>query len=357
MISLFKPASTGYIGVDISGSHIKMIELSQARNTLRVERYRIEPLPEGAYSDNIVTDPEKLGDALRKCWTQLGTKTKTLALAMPSAHISSKKIKVPSGLSEKDIIEQVEVEVSNFVPVAREEIYLDFQVIGPSKTEGMDDVFVAVTKKHNVEQLLEAVESAGLVARILDIESNPIMHALNEMLPDMENQGADLNIMVADLGSEHSNFLVYRNRELLHAQDVNTIGTGLKQTIQSMYSITTTQAEQLMINPDLFMSHFPSYETEILQPFLDSQAMEISRQIQAFERAGHTGTVDVIVLSGGIASLDGLDEAIRERTNVDTIIANPMAACELAPRIDPNQLLNEVPRLMVCFGLALRSFV
>lgn len=357
MISLFKPASTSYIGVDISSSHVKMIELTGTRTNIRVERYHIESVTEGAYTDNLVTDPEKLGEDLRRCWLKLGTRTKTLALAMPSAHVSTKKIEVPSGLSEREVSDIVEAEVINFVPLPRVEINVDFQVTGPSKHEGSDEVFIAVTKRQNVEQLVLAAQSAGLVPRVLDIESNPIMHSLNEMLPDFEDNGDDANIMVVDLGNEHSNFLVYRNRELLYSFDANTAGLGLRQTIQSNYGVSPSQALALMMNPEDHSDEFPNYETELLQPFLDGQALEIFRQIQAFERAGHPGGVKHIVLIGGIAAIFGLEDAVRERTNVDTIVANPMASCTLSSRIDPNQLLNEAPRLMVCFGLALRSFV
>lgn len=357
MISLFKPASTSYIGVDISGSHVKMMELTGTRTKIRVERYHVESVPEGAYTDSLVTDPEKLGEALRKCWQYLGTKTRTLALAMPSAHVTTKKIEVPSGIPEREVFDLVEAEVANFVPVARVDINVDFQIVGPAKKEGYDEVFIAVTKRHNVEQLLLATHHADLTARILDIESNPIMHSLNEMLPDLENNGEDANIMVADLGSDHSNFLVYKNRELLYSMEVNTVGLGLRQTIQNTYGLPPVQATQMMINPEPFLEQHPNYVADILQPFLDSQAMEITRQIQAFERAGNPGGIKHIVLAGGIAALVGLEDAVRERTGIDTLIANPMAACSLAPKIDPNNLLNEAPRLMVCFGLALRSFV
>ena len=55
--NLFKAKSPPLIGVDISSSSVKMVELADAgRGKIRLDRYAIEPLPKDAVVDgNIVS--------------------------------------------------------------------------------------------------------------------------------------------------------------------------------------------------------------------------------------------------------------------------------------------------------------
>jgi len=66
--------------------------------------------------------------------------------------------------------------------------------------------------------------------------------------------------------------------------------------------------------------------------------------------------VDVIVLSGGNASIPEINEFIEDKTKIKTVIANPFASVSLAHRIDSKALTDDAPALMIACGLALRSF-
>ncbi len=83
--SLLKPKSPPLIGVDISSSSVKMVELTgSGRGRYRLERYTIEPLPKDAVVDGNIMNLEEVGDALRRGWKRMGTRAKNLAMALPS---------------------------------------------------------------------------------------------------------------------------------------------------------------------------------------------------------------------------------------------------------------------------------
>ena len=62
----------------------------------------------------------------------MGTRLKTVALALPSAAVITKKITVPAEQREDDLIFQVETEANQYIPFALDEVNLDFQVVGPT---------------------------------------------------------------------------------------------------------------------------------------------------------------------------------------------------------------------------------
>src|SRR5471030_2587336 len=66
--------------------------------------------------------------------------------------------------------------------------------------------------------------------------------------------------------------------------------------------------------------------------------------------------VDHILLTGGCAMLDGLEEMVAQRTQVHTVVANPFANMALSSKIKPRQLTIDAPSLMVACGLAMRRF-
>ena len=90
--AIFNPKLRPLIGLDISSSSIKMVELVDAgKGQPRVERYAIEPLPKDAVVDGNIANLEVVTDTIDKCLKRLGSKTKFVAMALPSAAVITKK--------------------------------------------------------------------------------------------------------------------------------------------------------------------------------------------------------------------------------------------------------------------------
>ena len=98
------------------------------------------------------------------------------------------------------------------------------------------------------------------------------------------------------------------------------------------------------------------YERDLMRPFMDSLALEVSRALQFFFTSTQYNQVDHIVLAGGCATMPGLPEVVGGRTQVATVVANPFAGMSLSSRVRPRNLLTDAPSLMVACGLALRRF-
>ena len=353
-LSFLSPRARPLIGVDISSSSVKMVELSAVSGGgYRVERYAIEALPREAVSDGNIANLEAVTEAIRRGWRRLGTNTKVVALALPASAVITKKIILPAGLRDQELEVQVESEANQYIPFALDEVNLDFQVIGPSASGAdEDEVLIAASRKEKVEDRVAAAESAGLKALVMDVESYAALSAFELVQAQLPGNGEDKIIALVDAGANVMNVSVLRNGVQVYAREQAFGGFLLTQDIMRHFGMSLEEAE----NSKRTGSLPESYESDLLRPFMDSLALEVSRALQFFFTSTQFNQVDHIVLAGGCAVIQGLAETVSGRTQVDTQVANPFASMSLGPKIRPKNLAADAPALLVACGLALRRF-
>ena len=343
------------IGVDISSSAVKMVELSESpkKNGYVVERYVIEALPMDAMIDGNINNLEAVSEGLERALKRMGTHIKNVSLALPAAAVITKKILLPSGLREEDLEYQVEAEANQYIPFAMDEVNLDFQVIGPAPGDVEEvEVLLAASRKANVEDRVAAAQAAGLKAIVVDVEPYAAEAALTQICAQLPGGAVDQCVALVDIGSNIMSVNVLRNGQSVYARDQQVGGEQLTRQIQNAFGLSAEEAEAGKRNgglPD-------NYEGEVLAPFRENVASEVARAIQFFFTATQFNEVDYIVLAGGCAALAGLDDAVATRTQVSTLIANPFAQMALSSRIKPRQLQADAPALMIACGLAMRRF-
>jgi len=354
LANLFQTKSPPLIGVDISSSAVKMVEIEQAgKNLLRVERYAIENLPKDAVTDGNIMNLEAVAETIRRAWKRMGTRAKHVAMALPAAAVITKKIIVPTGLREDELEAQVETEANQYIPFALDEVNLDFQVLGnsPSGPEDME-VLIAASRKEKVEDRVAAAESAGLKALVMDVESFATQTACEMVAQQLPNAGREQTIAVVDIGASMMHINVLHNGQSIYMREQTFGGNQLTQEIQRRYSLSSDEAEIAKRQGGLP----ENYEAEVLQPFMDTLALEVARAIQFFFSSSQYNRVDHILLAGGCAMIPGLDEIVATRAQSSTMIANPFASMALSARIKPKQLTLDAPALLIACGLAMRRF-
>lgn len=354
LANLFQSQSPPLIGVDISSSAVKMVEIEQAgKNLLRVERYAIESLPKDAVTDGNIMNLEAVAETMRRAWKRMGTRIKHVSLALPAAAVITKKIIVPAGLREDELEAQVETEANQYIPFALDEVNLDFQVLGPAPGGAEDvEVLIAASRKEKVEDRVAAAESAGLKALVVDVESYATQTACELVSQQLPNGGKDQTAAVVDIGAAMMHINVLHNGQSIYMREQSFGGNQLTQEIQRRYSLSSEEAEIAKRQGGLP----ENYEAEVLQPFMDTLALEVARAIQFFFSSSQFNRVDHILLAGGCAMIPGLDEIVATRAQSSTMIANPFASMALSSRIKPKQLTLDAPALLIACGLAMRRF-
>jgi len=350
----FKTKYPALIGVDISSTAIKLVELVEAgKGAYRLERYAIEPLVRDVVTDGNIANLDLVADALKRAHKRLGSRNQNIALALPAAMVITKKIIVPSGQREEELELLVEAEANQYIPFALDEVNLDFQILGPAPNNPDEvEVLIAASRKEKVEDRVAIAEAAGLKPRVMDVESYATQEAFSLIAPSLPANGRDQNIALVDIGAHVTHFYVLRNNQFLFSRDQAFGGNQLTHDVQRAFNLTPDEAESAKKSQGLP----ENYDTDVLQPFMETLALEVTRALQFFFTSTSYNQVDQIVLAGGCALLPGIDDLVAKRAGVATVIANPFANMAASDRVRPRQLAQDAPLLMIACGLALRGF-
>lgn len=343
------------IGLDISSSSVKLVELSESGNGEYVlERFASEPFEKGWIADGQIEKFDEVAEAVRKVVTKSGTRTKHVAMAMPQSAVITKKIMLPAGLREEELELQVETEANQYIPFSLDEVSLDFCVIGPSPTSAGDvEVLIAASRKDRVQDRQGLAEAAGLKPLILDIESHASRLAMGRLIFNLPGEGKDALVALFEIGAETTSLKVLRDNELLYDRDQAFGGAQLTQLISRQYGFSFEEAELKKMSGDLP----EDYQSSILNPFVDSLSQEIGRALQYFFTSTPHHKVHYIMLAGGTAALPGLKERVTELTGFASMIVNPFEGMKLGSAVRESKLRREASSYLTACGLAMRRFM
>jgi type IV pilus assembly protein PilM len=349
-VGLITKSQPPRIGVDISSTAVKLLQLSRAGDRYRVEHYAIEPLPANAVVDKNIAEPQAVGDAIRRAMARCGSKARHAVGAVGGSAVITKLIPMPADLTDDDLESQVELEASNYVPYPIEEVNLDFEVAGPMPgNEEMLQVLLVASRAENVETRASALEMGGLAAKVMDVETFAMENAFG-LLGDAGP--ADSLVALVDLGATMTTLYVLREGRSLYSREQVFGGKQLDDEIMRRYGLNLEEARLAKRQgglPD-------SYRNEVLQPFREALVQQVSRLLQFFYAGSEFNRVDRIVLAGGTASTAGVAPMVEEQLGVPTVVANPLAQMTLGPRVQASALAQDAPSLMIAAGLALRNF-
>ena len=343
------------IGLDISSSSVKLVELGQgASGEFILERFAAESFEKGWITDGQIDKFDEVAEAVRRVVAKSGTKTRHVVMAMPQSAVITKKIILPGGLREEELEIQVESEANQYIPFSLDEVSLDFCVVGPSPTSVGDvEVLIAASRRDRVQDRQGLAEAAGLKPVVLDIESHASRLAMGRVIAALPNQGRDALVALFEIGAETTSLKVLRDDDMLYDRDQAFGGSQLTQLISRQYGFSFEEAEQKKLGSDLP----EDFESAILVPFVDSLSQEIGRALQYFFTSTPHHKVHYVMLAGGTATLPGLKERVTELTGFASQVVNPFESMKLGAAVREQRLRREAPSYLTACGLAMRRFV
>lgn len=350
----FSERTKPLIGVDISSGSVKMVELTQgSKGTYHLQGYAVASMSKDAVVDGNIVGLDLVVDAVKRAWKLLSTREKRVALALPATAVITKKVIMQGDMREEDMEFQVESEANQYIPFPLDEVNIDFQVIGaaPSNPDEVE-VLIAASRKEKIEDRVAAAEGAGLKVAIVDVESYATEAAFALAATELPKSGKGQTVMVVDVGNVMTNVYVFHDGQLVHSREQAFGGYQLTLEIQRRFGVSAEEAEIAKRNgglPD-------SYESEVLQPFVGSLTQEVVRSLQFFTNSTQYNKVEHILLAGGCASITGLAALVQEKTQANTVIANPFSRMTVNSRLKQQQVIADAPALMIACGLAMRRF-
>ncbi|MDR0275214.1 MAG: pilus assembly protein PilM [Burkholderiaceae bacterium] len=343
------------LGLDISASSLKLVELSKDRaDNMVLERCGIEPLERGWISEGTIEKFDEVAEAARRLLNKTGARTKQVALALPTSVVISKRVVLPAGLSERELEVQVESEANQYIPFSLDEVSLDFCVVGPSKTSVGDvDVMIAASRKEKLEERQGLVEAVGLTPVVVDVESYASRLAASRVIGRLPGGGAGAMIALFEIGATSSAMQVMRDDDLVYERDQVFGGAQLTQMIARQYGFTAEEAETKKRGGDLP----DDFGTAVLEPFVETLAQEVDRALKFFFTSTPNNRVDYVMLAGGSGSLTGLTKAVTRHTSFPCQVINPFDGMEVSSSVREKKVLREAPSYLTACGLAMRRYL
>ncbi len=342
------------VGLDITTSSVKLIELVESGRGYRVESYAAEPTPPNAINEKAIVDADAVGEAIRRAHKRAGTKTREAAIAISGDAAITKVIQMPKNLSATDLEGQVELQADQYIPFPMEEVSFDFEVIGPSeKDPDMLDVLLVATRSENVEQRVAACAAAGLTAKIVDVEAFALENACRLLTHQMPDGGLSRVIAVVDFGASSTTFSVLRDLKVIYTRDFAFGGQQLTEEVMRTYGLSMEEAGRAKKEGGL-----PgNYETEVLGPFIDDMCQQVSRSLQFFLASGAgREQPEQILICGGCANIPGAAEMIQSRVGIESHRGDPLGQMKVSQKAKAQAVKKDATALLTACGLALRSF-
>ncbi len=351
MLRLYRKPNKGLIGVDISSTTVKILELSVKNGRYWVESYGLSPLLDGSVVEKNILNPEAVADALERAVNIANPQSQNVAVAVPTSMVIHKIIEMDADMSDEEREVQIRMDAEQYIPFPLDEVSLDFEVLkdklaNPNRV----NVLLVATRAENIDSRVEVLEIAGLSPKIADVESYAIERAF-EVFSDTLPIGVNL-VGILDIGHTMTTLSVMQNGKIIYTREQVFGGKQLTQDVQNRYGLSYDEAGRAKKDrtlPD-------DFETEVLMPFLEAVVQQAARSLQFFFSSSQFNEIDHILLAGGNANIPGLAKLLQQKLGYRVTIANPFLQMGFSPQIDLKKIENDAPSLMVACGLALRSF-
>ncbi len=339
------------IGLDVSTTSVKLVELQRQQGRLHLKSYGVEPLEPGWVVDKNIINVEEVGEAIARVVRRSGAGSKEAATAVSGSAVITKVIDMEADLSEADREAQIRLDAEQYIPYPLSEVNMDFEVLGPSTQNGLVRVLLAASRSENVDQRVETLAIGGLTTKVMDIESYAIERTFSLMMLDNLPHNPKV-VALIDIGHKQTTLYIAKDGEFIYNREQSFGGEQLTEAIQNHYGMpyhdATIGKHEYTLAPD--------YRENVLMPFIENVVQQISRSLQFYFSSSEYNSVDHIVLCGGTANLPGLVEMVQERMGGLVSIANPFEGVSISNRIDTIALQKDASSLLAACGLALRSF-
>jgi type IV pilus assembly protein PilM len=307
---MFAPKKIQTIGIDISESSVKLMQLAKHKDGFLPSAYSHVHLPNSLIANHIITDPDKLASYIaRAVHTAKYVDTRYVVASVPEAKSFVRVLKMPK-MPESEIEGAIPWELEQDIPVPIDQVYFDWRLV--KEEDDSNQVLVMATPKDYVDNLVQALKIAKLKPVALELE--PLATARALIGPDDANQA----VLIMDISTTASSLAVISGSGVLeYTSSVPVGGNHMTDAIAKNLGINQKEAEKMKVENGLMADSKKANVRQAMLPILDALLEEVRNVIKFHEdHSVLSPSVNKVVLCGGGANLKGLLEYITARTNV-----------------------------------------
>lgn len=347
--SIKKRNSNALIGIDFGSNSIKALALSKDKGTFQIDAVAEMPIEKGLIVDNHFEDISKLTQVIKQIQKNFPASCKNAAIAVTGADVITKVIAMSADLTDLDLEAQVELEAENSIPFPLDEIFLDFEIIGPNANNNeLNDVLVSAARKETVLSQVDCVEAAGLTTKVVDVASHALARACELVFL---REDYDKGIAVLDIGASQMMLNILHQGQVIFSRSKNHGGAVCTQMMADHYGFKYNEAEKIKIE-----NKWPvDCDVDVIAPFENMTVNHLRFDLRMFTNAPNNIKIEKLILTGGCQLLPGLVSQLSEELDLDVEVADPFLGFEYKNESDKNLLREVGVKYMIALGLALRG--
>jgi type IV pilus assembly protein PilM len=331
------------VGFDIGTKYIKVVQLKKSKKLTKLVGYGQYQVPDNYIIEGIITEPEKLAKELKTflksgVWGEINAER--VVTSLPESKIFTRSISLPK-MPESELAQAVNWEASQTIPMALSDLYLDFQVIGPSEGDPKnDDIIYAAAPKAIVNSYIQLFNELDMELANIETSLAAIARA---MIPTKES---DAVTMVIDIGGVTTNLAVFDH--VIRVTGSTLVGAiSLDEKIKLAVGKSTTDLE----SKNKIDEKIKAQIREAIDYEVTEITREASRMVSYYSERGGDKKVTKVLICGGGANIPSLTDIIEEKLTIKTVIGNPWENISIYP-IKPIPK-NEASAYTNAVGLAL----
>ncbi len=340
-------------GLDIGSSSIKLAEIQETPKGHILSRFSQIPLEKGVIVDGIPVEPQELALKIKELFKQSGCKKKGVVISLSGHSVIIKKVNFPT-MDEDELRDLIKDEAGKYLPFDNmEAVSYDFQILGENEfNPNQMDVIIVAAKKDIISSYTAAIQRAGYLPMIMDVDSFALETMYEENYEYEENEMA----LLINIGASITNINVLKGGASIFTRDFTLAGNSITEAIQKKLGVTFEEAERIKIEgPGGDESAEREFQQSLLS-YAEPICSEIERSVDYFRSTYGGEYIKHVLLSGGSAKIPGIVNDLTQRLSVEAEIANPFKKIGYNIKtLDPATIEEIKPIATVGVGLALRK--
>lgn len=346
------------VGIDISDRNIKFVQFAQTHGGLVVSSFGKVEMSPGIVENGEIIDEVKLVQSLRGISVREGRlfRNRFAAVSLPEEKSFLRIIRVPRVKMEM-LANTVRWELEGNIPLAAEDIYYDYEVVA-SGTSDLDhtDVLTVAFPRQTVEAYVAVLEKAGFIPMALELESQSLARAL------IDRDDPQSARVFVDIGASRTSFVLVGGGSIIFTSTIPLSGKEMNSVIGQALGVSLDEAEAAKHEAGLRQGLYENKVSGALRPLLDGLAREIEKHIDFYRdhlshRHSSAPDVEMIVLTGGDASLIGIEAYLSRSIKKPVVVGDSFAAIRArSASYIPPLSRKEALQYTTAIGLAMREF-
>lgn len=342
--------ATSVIGLDIGTTRVRAIEIQRGRGAPSVLRYAEVPLPLGAVRDGEVAAPEAVVPALKQLWSHGRFSHREVVIGVGNQRVMVRSLSLP-WMPLSQLRASLPFQVQDTLPVAVDDALLDYYPT--SESDGADGhmvhgLLVAATRD-TVNANLMAVESAGLRPVVVDLNAFALVRAQSV---------AGVNGRVAaliDIGASSTEVVVTAHGMPRLVRTLPTGGQHVTDAVAAALNVAHAEADAIKRQVGVGFAVPRDFEAaaEVINHVSQGMVESIRNTLVYYASNNPGQQIEVAVLTGGGAYLNGLGQYISSATRLPVVMADVLAPLTIARSAELGPYQGVESTLAVPVGLAL----